>query len=265
MAADVGDGPRRAPRVADVEAVFLDVGGVLRLPNPTHIAGALARLGFEADTALMPRAHYAGVAALDEGRFTEGDREVWLGYTRAFAAALGVTGELIEEAAELLLNEFATALLWDHVIPGAAEALAAIASTGVRMAIVSNSDGTVEATLREDGLCQVGPGPGVPVEAIIDSAVVGVAKPDPAIFAIALERLGVEPGRVIHVGDTPAADVAGARAAGITPVLVDPHDDHPHLEVVRIRHVAEVVALLRPASPAEPGPLTSGAAGTPSG
>jgi FMN phosphatase YigB (HAD superfamily) len=49
---------------------------------------------------------------------------------------------------------------------------------------------------------------------------------------------------VIHVGDTPAADVDGAHAAGVTPVLVDPYDDHPELTVTKIRALADVVALV---------------------
>ena len=79
---------------------------------------------------------------------------------------------------------------------------------------------------------------------MLDSGVVGVAKPDPRIFAIALERLGVAAEHTIHVGDTPAADVDGAIAAGVTPVLVDPYDDHRELDVVKVRSLADVVELL---------------------
>jgi putative hydrolase of the HAD superfamily len=236
------------PALPDVDAVLLDVGGVLRLPSPSHIVEALRRLGHDVDPALVPRAHYAGVAALDTREFAEGDRDVWLAYNRAFAATLGVDGDGLEEAAEILLSEFTVAELWSHVVPGAHGALRALARTGVRIAIVSNADGTVEAQLREDALCQVGPGPGVEVDAILDSAVVGVAKPDPRIFHLALEALGVPAERAIHVGDTPAADVLGAVRAGVRPVLVDPYDDHPHLEVTRVRHVAEVAGLLTSSS-----------------
>ena len=81
---------------------------------------------------------------------------------------------------------------------------------------------------------------------IIDSAVVGVAKPDPAIFAIALKALNVPAGpNVLHVGDSLRYDVAGARAAGLQPVHMDPFgfcpapDDHPH-----IRRLADLPALV---------------------
>ncbi len=54
------------------------------------------------------------------------------------------------------------------------------------------------------------------------------------------------PERAVHIGDTPAADVAGARAAGIRPVLVDPYDLHPDADCVRVRSLAEFVELLEP-------------------
>jgi putative hydrolase of the HAD superfamily len=63
--------------------------------------------------------------------------------------------------------------------------------------------------------------------------VVGVAKPDPAIFAIALEACGVAPERALHIGDTVGADVDGALAAGVHPIHLDPYafcrdDSHHH-------------------------------------
>jgi FMN phosphatase YigB (HAD superfamily) len=86
----------------------------------------------------------------------------------------------------------------------------------VRVAVVSNSDGTVAeelATAGFDGL----------FEAVVDSHLVGVSKPDPRIFAIALERLGVPAASTWYVGDSPHHDLRGASAAGLAQIiLVDP-------------------------------------------
>jgi putative hydrolase of the HAD superfamily len=226
---------------ADVHAVLLDVGGVFHLPDHDRIVAAMARAGVAVDPAELDRAHYAGVRALTD--FREGDREIWLAYNRGYARALGADGR-VEEVAEILLGEFTTGGVWTRIISGSPEALAMLKAQGHRLAIVSNADGSVEAQLAADGICQVGPGPGIEVDAVLDSSVVGAAKPDPLIFEIALERLGVEPDHAIHVGDTPAADVDGARAAGVTPVLVDPHDDHPDLAVTRVASLTEVAELL---------------------
>jgi putative hydrolase of the HAD superfamily len=228
---------------ASVQAVLLDVGGVFHLPDHDRIVDALARAEVAVDPAGLDRAHYAGVAALDD--FTEGDRSIWLAYNRAYARACGAPDDRIEAVAEILLSEFTTGGVWTRVIPGSREALQELAALGVALAIVSNADGSVEAQLRADGICQVGDGAGVPVGAVLDSAVVGVAKPDPKIFELALEQLGIAPEGAIHVGDTPAADVDGARAAGVRPVLIDPHDDHGALDVDRVRSLGEVVELVR--------------------
>src|SRR5438105_4185147 len=91
--------------------------------------------------------------------------------------------------------------------PGAAPLRSA--GTGVALAIVSNSDGTLEERLCREGICQVGPGAGVPMAIVIDSDAVGVAKPDPAIFHLAMEATGIAPDRALHVGDTVGADVEG--------------------------------------------------------
>ncbi len=134
--------------------------------------------------------------------------------------------------------------LWTMPLPGAAEGLAAIAATGLPIVIVSNADGTVADLLTRSGLVQVGPGPGVEVAAIIDSGAVGVAKPDPRIFELALAVTGATADRAVHVGDAYQYDVRGARAAGIHPVLVDPLGLRTDVDCDRIEHLADLVELL---------------------
>ncbi|HMF04016.1 MAG TPA: HAD-IA family hydrolase [Acidimicrobiia bacterium] len=231
-----------------IEAVLVDVGGVLVLPDHDRIAGAFERAGVRVDPARLDRAHYAGVAALTE--FTEGDRDIWVSYNRAYARACGASEEKVDEVVEHLLNEFATGEIWSRTVPGSVDALRRLGALDVRLAIVSNADGNAEQRLRDDAICQVGPGPGASVEVILDSTVVGIAKPDPRIFDLALDALGVPATRAIHVGDTPGADVDGARAADVHPVLVDPYDFHPHLDVERVTSLPDVVELVRARQPA---------------
>jgi putative hydrolase of the HAD superfamily len=217
-----------------IEAVLLDVGGVLVLPEPTVLLPAVHAAGAAHVTPTdLARAHYAGVAAMDTSALAN-ESTAWPVYTRALVEALGVEGDtvgLVHEAVEAAYEGMA----WTGTIPGAIEGLRRLADTGVALGIVSNSNGTVEEQLLRTKICQVGEGAGVRVTVVLDSFVVGVEKPDPAIFLRALEVLGVRPDRAIHVGDTGWADVVGARAAGVRPVHLDPHgfcpnpDDHEHV------------------------------------
>ncbi len=121
-----------------------------------------------------------------------------------------------------MLGSTRTAWLWRFPIAASVTALAALHERGIPIGVVSNAAGQIESVLRRAGVCQVGEGDAVPVRCVVDSHVVGVAKPDPRIFAPALAALGCTAERVAYVGDSVTIDVAGARAAGLQPVLLDP-------------------------------------------
>ena len=109
--------------------------------------------------------------------------------------------------------------------------------------VVSNAAGQIEAVLGQAGVCQVGDGPGVAMRCIVDSTVVGVAKPDPAIFDHAAAHFGgIDRSRIAYVGDSVTMDVAGAAAAGLHPLLVDPYGDHPSAPFETITAIADVLA-----------------------
>jgi putative hydrolase of the HAD superfamily len=109
------------------------------------------------------------------------------------------------------------------------------------LGVVSNFYGNVERILDDAGLAAL-------LDTIIDSAVVGVSKPDPAIFALALQRIDCEPAEVLYVGDSFEKDVVGAHAAGLrTAWLVgtaEPQCRAPELVEVRLRTLADLEALV---------------------
>jgi len=228
-----------------IDAVLLDVGGIFHLPDHDTIAGALARCGFDPDRSLIDRAHYAGAA-----RFVttyEGDldwRHFWDEYLDAYVGTLGVPAAMRADALEHLTSEFASAGIWTRVIGGSKDALVALRETGARLGIVSNADGSVGARLREQEVLQVGPGMGVQVECVIDSGEVGVQKPDPRIFRIALDAMGIEARRAWYVGDMPGIDVVGARAAGIHAIVMDPFGFHEGADYPTVRSLRDVAALV---------------------
>jgi len=227
-----------------LEAVLLDVGGVLLLPHHDRVLGALTRAGFAPRAEVLDRAHYAGAARLDDEAIKAGWPQYWQFYLDAYVTECGVPDELHAEAIEHLGNEFTVGALWTRVVPGALDGLRALAATGVRLGIVSNAEGTIEQELSETGVAQRGAGAGVAVETVIDSTVVGVAKPDPRIFRIALAEMGVDPADAWYVGDTPCFDVTGAYAAGIRPLLMDPCHFHERSDCDRVGSLHEVAALV---------------------
>jgi putative hydrolase of the HAD superfamily len=83
--------------------------------------------------------------------------------------------------------------------------------------------------------------------AVVDSAVVGFEKPDPRIFEHALGRAGVPGRRALHVGDLYHADVAGARAAGVNALLLDPFGDWDDVDCERVEDLSELARRMRAA------------------
>src|SRR4029077_14737738 len=100
-----------------------------------------------------------------------------------------------------------------RLYPEVPATLALLRARGLRLVVVSNWDVSLAPTLRGLGLGGV-------LDAVVTSAQVGAAKPAPEVFHAALDRLGICAGEALHVGDDPHLDVAGARAAGVLPVLL---------------------------------------------
>jgi putative hydrolase of the HAD superfamily len=191
------------------------------LPDRSVVSAALAPGPWRETPEVLDLAHYRAIAAVDEVR-PASDREIFPVYVAAYLEALGlspVPGHEVEGLGSILN---AGAPSWTTVVPESVGALRVMAAAGYRVVIVSNSQGWMERHLREMGVCQVGPGPGVPVSAVVDSALIGAEKPDPRIFAAALRAAGSPAERAVHVGDSVWFDVEGALAAGLRAVHLDP-------------------------------------------
>ena len=226
------------------KAVLLDVGGVFLVPSHDVIQGAFARGGVTADEDLLDRAHYAGARAFPADDVELDWPKRWRDYLDGYMTEVGTPDDQREEVHEHLDNEFADAALWLRELPGARDGLRALAATGVRLGIISNADGLIGQRLAELEILQVGPGIGVPVECVIDSGAVGVMKPDPRIFHLALDAMGIEAGDAWYVGDMPGIDVVGARAAGLVPVVMDPFEFHLDADYARISSLSALAEVI---------------------
>lgn len=228
-----------------LRAVTLDAGGTLfdvaapvgavyaRIARRHGIdvdADALA-LAFDTAVGIAPPLAFPGVAP-------DGLDAAERGWWRAVVAAT------FGPAAASPRFDACFAAAWEHYAEPAAwrldaEATAMLAllrARRLRLAVVSNFDGRLPPLLEAMGL-------GSLVDAVVYSSAVGAAKPAPAIFHVALDRLGVAPDEALHIGDSRTADVAGAHGAGMHAVLLDRHGtaatDGP-----AIRRLAELPALV---------------------
>jgi putative hydrolase of the HAD superfamily len=230
---------------ATIEAVLLDVGGVFVLPSPPRVADALRAAGLTPpdDLEAYRRAHYVGAAAFDR---SDDQPETWPAYHQGFAEALGYAGADLEPAVRALTEAWlgSSREHWAWRQDGAVDAMTRLAALDIRLGVVSNADGTIEEILVEHGVCQIGEGDLVRVEVIVDSGVVGVLKPDPAIFRLALDALALPPERVLFIGDTLRNDVHGAQAAGLPVVQLDPYGLYADADHPRVASIDELVDLL---------------------
>jgi putative hydrolase of the HAD superfamily len=201
-----------------IEAVSLDVGGVLTVPDHGILAHFLAAAGIAFDRAAFGDGHYRAMAEVDRCRSTP---EVFVDYHHGFVHAVGVPADQVEVACAVL-DRVLVPTVWCQPLPEAREAARRLRAAGIRLAVTSNSNGTVADLLARHEVVQLGPGPGVEVEHISDSGVVGVAKPDPVLFLATAAGLGLRPELICHIGDSCWFDADGAAAAGMAAVHVDP-------------------------------------------
>jgi putative hydrolase of the HAD superfamily len=203
------------PAQETVDAVIFDAGGVLLLPDAEAGRAAIAGLCDEWVPSDWHRAHYAALLALEQM-----DPIDWLAHRRVVATEVGVRDEHLDAAAALIEDVMASTWM---PVDGAADSLRALAAAGYKLAVVSNAWGTIAQWLEQHKVCSVSDDELPRVGAVIDSHLVGIEKPDPRIFQLALDALDVVPERSLYVGDTVRFDVNGALAAGLQPVHVDPY------------------------------------------
>jgi HAD superfamily hydrolase (TIGR01509 family) len=220
---------------ARVAAVLLDAGGVLLDLDYAYLRRLILARGVDAPEARLAEAEAAARKEVDEGCGVAGD--AWRDYFAILLRGVGVPMAEHEAIIDSLWEAHERVGLWTVAVAGSLEAVGAFRARGLRLGVVSNAEGNVARDLDRAGYRGM-------FETVVDSHLVGVAKPDPAIFRIATERMGVPPDSVIYLGDRPRIDVAGARNAGLVPVLLDRHDLYPDAQSPRLRALADLLAWL---------------------
>jgi HAD superfamily hydrolase (TIGR01509 family) len=199
---------------APLRAVLFDAGNTLLFLDYDRMAAAVGdALGLALTAAELAAAAPEAARTMERARLS--DRERAIAYLEALFLAAGIPEGRLAEVHELLVRMHAEHHLWSGIAGDAHDALARLRRAGLKLGVVSNSDGRVEEALEAAGLL-------VYFDVVVDSGVAGVEKPDPAIFLAALDALDVRPAEALHVGDLYEVDVIGANAAGIPAVLLVP-------------------------------------------
>jgi len=214
--------PPTAPRRSrPARTIFFDAGNTLLQMNYEVLAEQISGRGVPVTPAEVRLAEWRARVRLDAtlapGTSTESGSTSGR-YLRYLLEGLGVTDEpRVQAITEWRRGYNLPVGLWHQPDPEAAAALRALADLGIRAAVISNSNGSVRSILTELGLARH-------LEFVLDSAELGVEKPDPRIFRLALARAGVEPADAVYIGDLYSVDVLGARQVGMEGILLDPGD-----------------------------------------
>jgi putative hydrolase of the HAD superfamily len=226
-------------------AVFFDAGETLVHPAPSFpelFAQIVKREGYPRE----PVAISDGLTLVsDEFRRAsheralwttspERSRRFWLGVYDRFLDVLDLPRD--DGLADTLYREFTDRrnyAAFDDVL----STLHALRDAGATLGVISNYEAWLEDLLSDLGLSEL-----LPVRVV--SGIEGVEKPDPAIFRLALDRVGVPAAEVVYVGDVPDFDYEPAAALGMFPVLIDRRARHPDFAGARVTDLRELAPLL---------------------
>jgi putative hydrolase of the HAD superfamily len=223
--------------------LLLDAGGTLLFPDQELIAHTLAAHGWVLDSERLYDAHFRLVHQYDvQFRGGTAAASISIGtFYRDMMMLAGAPGKAAEAAVGELVARHDETSLWTYTKPWVAKTLELLKSRGIRMSVISNSDGRVRQQLDACGIPPY-------LESVFDSQIVGIEKPDPEIFLHAIKALGLSAAECLYVGDFYSADVVGANRAGIGAVHLDPlglYGDWPGVHLRDIRALPGCLEELR--------------------
>ncbi|MFZ5623194.1 MAG: HAD family hydrolase [Gemmatimonadota bacterium] len=219
-----------------IRAVLFDAGNTLLfLDLPRMAEGVSTRVGLAVRAEQLEAVAAEAALAMEHQEGTDRDRASR--YLMLLFRLAGVPEDRMLEVRHVLWQLHHERHLWSRVDPLTSASLDRMAAHGLRLGVVSNSDGRVESALEAAKLRHH-------FEVVVDSLLVGFEKPDPRIFTPALERLGVAPDEALYVGDLYEIDVIGARRAGLDAALLDPAGRHERRDVPTFRSIARLTDAL---------------------
>ncbi len=230
-----------------IEIVFFDAGGTILDPHPSFaelFALTSAEHGFEIEaekvSEVQERIAPHLVELLDEAGLEHGptlsmeaSRRFWTFTYSRFLTELGIADADMPDRLYETFSSSSSYRLYDDVRP----TFDALEDAGYRVGLISNFDSWLQKMLVEMEIGHV-------FDTAVISGIEGIEKPDPAIYRLAVERAGVHPSRAVHIGDSPTMDMEPARAAGLTPVLLDRAGRYPAAPYDRLEDLKGLLPLV---------------------
>jgi putative hydrolase of the HAD superfamily len=226
-----------APAFASgVRGIAFDAGNTLLWIDHARVAAIVTGAGHPVTTAAVREAEIRARPLLDPflGKAPKRESEgVYRRHIGFILRNLGVTDEaVVGRAADAIAEVWAE--LWCVPPADAHDTLRALRERGYRVSCLSNSNGRVDRLLEAAELMTL-------LDDVVDSGAVGVEKPDPRIFTMAAERMGLRADEVVYVGDLHSIDVLGARGAGMHAVLLDPIDAWEGFDAPKVRALDDLL------------------------
>jgi putative hydrolase of the HAD superfamily len=244
-----------------IRTIFFDAGFTLLRTTPSLAEicqDVCQREGVQVDqgqiSRQLPEAEAYFLEAAKANRRTWASEDAialfWNGYYKALLRPfIGEENEaLLERCAQEIIKEFEQHTRWE-LFPDVLPTLQALQGKGFTLGIISDWGVNLASIIYSLDLPRY-------FDCLIISAVSRYAKPEPGLYELALQRAGAIPDYAIHIGDSYIHDVLGARAVGVTPILIDRPGKlrADEVDCILIRDLREVLDLLEIPSAPDPGP-----------
>jgi HAD superfamily hydrolase (TIGR01549 family) len=232
-----------------ISAALFDLDGTLRHSKPE---GSAEIRRFAAESGLViseerrrfadqwNHRYFASSEELAQDRKAAGDdrNAFWRQHARRFLLALGAEEAYLDALTSAVIHKMSTEYEWvDHVPDDVPPTLTKLKQLGLKLGLVSNRHDPLHEIVEELGL-------GECFDLTLAAGQVQSWKPNPQLLLSAIEQIGAKASECIYVGDNYYADVIGARAAGLEPILIDPHGTFPDADCLVIRRIGELPAIL---------------------
>ncbi len=198
-------------RVNEACGITFDFGMTLAELDTGFLVQRLGERGAAVEHAAIEAAVPGAWRAYDDAVRRGVSGHPWKLLMRTMLGGAGLVDGQVASLVDWLWDEQPRQNLWRRPIPRMIELVDELRAAGVRVAVVSNSEGKLAELIAEMGWADR-------FVCVADSGVLGIEKPARGIFAWAAERLELPLERLVHIGDSRAADVAGALAAGMRAV-----------------------------------------------